>query len=214
MKSKRTTSSAELNNDRVGLSRNTQTTHQDDRELCRAVARNDHLAAANFFDRFQKDVNKIVWHILGADPDHDDLVQQAFLQMLRALSRGDRIENPGAWVRTVTVNTVRTELRRRARRRARQKEFDRLIVSEETSTDYRARRLLQRCYAILDRLEENERIAFVLRHMEGYTLQETADACQCSLATIKRRLAKAHDTFRDLAGQDALLAEFVTREEP
>jgi len=36
----------------------------------------------------------------------------------------------------------------------------------------------------------------MLRRVEGYSLRETADACECSLATVKRRISAADDRIR------------------
>jgi DNA-directed RNA polymerase specialized sigma24 family protein len=36
----------------------------------------------------------------------------------------------------------------------------------------------------------------MLRHVEGYELQEIADACDASLATVKRWLARADEVVR------------------
>jgi RNA polymerase sigma-70 factor (ECF subfamily) len=43
----------------------------------------------------------------------------------------------------------------------------------------------------LDRLSAAERIAWMLRHVEGLPLEEIAQECECSLATVKRRIAAA-----------------------
>ena len=42
----------------------------------------------------------------------------------------------------------------------------------------------------------DERIAFSLRFIDGMELTEAASACGCSLATIKRRLAKRRAGYR------------------
>ena len=46
------------------------------------------------------------------------------------------------------------------------------------------------------RIGPKERFAWVLRHVEGYQLEEVADACECSLATAKRWIAKADERVR------------------
>jgi RNA polymerase sigma-70 factor (ECF subfamily) len=43
--------------------------------------------------------------------------------------------------------------------------------------------------AAVSRLDDKTRIAWMLRHVEGLSLEETAEACDCSLATAKRRIA-------------------------
>jgi RNA polymerase sigma-70 factor (ECF subfamily) len=55
---------------------------------------------------------------------------------------------------------------------------------------------LARLDAALRRLPAPERVAFVLRHVEGYEHAEAAAVCDCSLATIKRRLQRAEDSVR------------------
>ncbi len=36
----------------------------------------------------------------------------------------------------------------------------------------------------------------MLRHVEGLALEEVAEACECSLATVKRRVAAAEVVVR------------------
>jgi RNA polymerase sigma-70 factor (ECF subfamily) len=45
--------------------------------------------------------------------------------------------------------------------------------------------------AALARIDDRERIAWMLRHVEGLALEEVAEACSCSLATVKRRISAA-----------------------
>ena len=58
---------------------------------------------------------------------------------------------------------------------------------------------IRRVYEVLERFDVTSRLAFVLRRVEGYELTETAEACGCSLATIKRKLARAEERFEALA---------------
>jgi RNA polymerase sigma-70 factor (ECF subfamily) len=64
---------------------------------------------------------------------------------------------------------------------------------------------LRRFYAILDRLGAEERTAFALRHLEGFKLEEVAEALGTSLATAKRRLQRASAIVsRNVEGEPAL----------
>jgi DNA-directed RNA polymerase specialized sigma24 family protein len=47
----------------------------------------------------------------------------------------------------------------------------------------------------------------VARHVEGYGLAEAAELCKCSLATYKRRLARAEKRFEALSRGDPVLKE-------
>jgi len=41
------------------------------------------------------------------------------------------------------------------------------------------------------------RIAWTLRNLDGMPLADVADACGCSLATAKRRIAAAHELIEE-----------------
>lgn len=41
------------------------------------------------------------------------------------------------------------------------------------------------------------RTAWVLRRVEGHSLEDTAEACGCSLATVKRRIGKADEVVQE-----------------
>ncbi|MFY0537503.1 sigma factor-like helix-turn-helix DNA-binding protein [Nannocystis pusilla] len=59
------------------------------------------------------------------------------------------------------------------------------------------------------RLPADERIAFALRFIDEQPLGDVAAACDCSLATVKRRLSAAQARFRRLAERDPMLAEHL-----
>jgi RNA polymerase sigma-70 factor (ECF subfamily) len=62
--------------------------------------------------------------------------------------------------------------------------------------------LLNTVYEVLDRLPTPLRVAWSLRHAEGMELQAVADACECSLATAKRRIAAAHEAIQKVVGDE------------
>ena len=48
-----------------------------------------------------------------------------------------------------------------------------------------------------------------LRFMAGFGLEELAEVCGCSLATVKRRLLEARRQFETLARNDPVLIEWL-----
>lgn len=182
-------------------------------EILLMARRGDPRAGAALFDRCEAQVNRLVWRLLGADEAHDDVVQQVFVALLKGLLRVREPDALAGWVTAVTVNTVRSELRRRRIRRLWvRSEPEALDLAEAPPTSHEARALLRRTYAVLAKLPEDERIAFGLRYMDEMSLAEVAAACGCSLATIKRRLQAAQARFRRLAQRDPLLAERLGEE--
>ncbi|MBL8952654.1 MAG: sigma-70 family RNA polymerase sigma factor [Myxococcaceae bacterium] len=165
------------------------------RELLKA---RDERAAAWLYDTFEDDVNRIVWSLLGADRDHDDIVHEAFCMVLKSAHQVQDLSKLKGWVRTVAVNAVRLTLRKRRWLKlfgmldedAEGDRFEALVPDEDQ------RESARRLYRALDTLSPDERNALVLRHVEGLELTEVADACNVSLATIKRWLARAESKVK------------------
>ncbi|MBL9039059.1 MAG: sigma-70 family RNA polymerase sigma factor [Archangium sp.] len=178
------------------LKRHLEPVPEDAAELQRlldGVARGERAARGQFFDRYEAEVNRLVWSLLGADADHDDIVQDTFQSLFHGAQGVKSISALRGWVRTVTVNCVRQVLRRRRWLRIFTDASEGLnhpdlrIADEDTRE--RARHLWRR----LQRLNERDRLVLVLRHIEGYELTELAEAMSCSLATVKRWLAAAEE---------------------
>ncbi len=154
-------------------------------------------AAAKLFDRCGAEINRLVLRVLGGDPEHDDLVHDIFLKVWSELEKG-RLRNPealSAWVAAITINTLYKELRKRYVRRRffHWDEPPPEALSHVPDAD--SRELLQLVYRLLKELAPDERLAFSLRHLDQRKLVDVASLCGCSLATVKRRLARAEARF-------------------
>src|SRR4249920_2108942 len=149
----------------------------DDATLARALIARDPRAPRVLWQRFSPMVFRMLRRTLGADHDLDDLAQEVFLcvfEKVRGLREPKALK---AFVISVTVLTTRHELRRRwVRRWVRLSKKSDAADTEVVSTDTDAREALGRFYAILDRVNVNDRTAFVLRYMEGLELTEVAAA--------------------------------------
>lgn len=134
----------------------------------------------------------------GSGIDTDDLVQDAFVT---AYCKLDTLREPEAfasWLGSIVVRTASKRLRRHRLRvrfglaRAEPVDMD-LIVSSAASPEIAVS--LQQTYEVLHRLRPDERIAFLLRRVEGLTVAEIAERMDLSLSTVKRRLDAAEGRF-------------------
>ncbi len=178
---------------------------RDDARLVERLREGDPTAPAALFDAYGPLVNRVLYRVLGGGGDHDDRVQETFIEALRSLPS---LRDDGAlkaWITTITVRVARSELRRRRVRR-----FLRLADDELPEPpcvdDHGGREALRATWKILAALPADERLAFTLRFIEGEELTAVADACGCSLATVKRWLARAEQRFVSLALQHPELA--------
>jgi RNA polymerase sigma-70 factor, ECF subfamily len=139
----------------------------------------------------------VALRVLGRPSEVDDLVQDVFLRVLPRL--GD-LREPAAlrgWLAVITARLARRRLRSR-RWKAwlgvdASYDYDQLADHAASPED---RALLGELYRALDRLPVPQRVAWTLRHAEGLELAAVAAACDCSLATVKRRIGAAEAALR------------------
>jgi RNA polymerase sigma-70 factor (ECF subfamily) len=131
------------------------------------------------------------------------------------LERAHQVRDPAAlraWIGSLAVFTARGHLRKRRRWR-----WIRFFAPEDVPdtaapTATPEQHLMVRgTYQVLDRMPGDERIAFALRFISEMELTEVAAACGVSLATIKRRLARAEARFQTEAARNPLLSERMQR---
>lgn len=129
--------------------------------------------------------------------DLDDATQEVFVQLFRSLSqfRGE------AQLRTWLYRLCATQARRVRRFRS---VSDKLRVWFGESTLSQGGQELpldlaqKRVSAALDRLNDGERLVFVLYELEGMSGDEIASIARCPVATVWRRLHYARARFRDV----------------
>ncbi len=181
-----------------------------DAALAHAAAAGQPGAAEMVWDRFAPLVRGLARRSLGPDRDVDDHVQEVFLRLFDQL--GD-LRDPAAlrsFVVGITVRVLRSELRRRRLRRwLRLTEGGELPEGAAPPRDEVAREALRRLYRILDGIDDEARLAFALRHIEGLELAEVAAALGASLATTKRRLAKVMARVLAAARHDPALSSYL-----
>jgi RNA polymerase sigma-70 factor (ECF subfamily) len=152
----------------------------------------------SLFQCYGSYVARVAARMLGRDDaEVDDVVQEVFFVTLRRLDRIRSAESARPWLMAVTVRVVQRTLRRRKWRR--------MLLGESSAAEVPAagisadqRALLVRIYRTLDEIAPQSRIAWVLRFVEGERLEDVADACGCSLATAKRRIAFAQETLMEV----------------
>src|SRR5437868_5730425 len=70
----------------------------------------------DLYERHRNDVYRFVLRDVGSHEEAEDVTQAAFLNAFRALDRGERPEQPRAWLFTIARNVTRRRFRTRARR--------------------------------------------------------------------------------------------------
>jgi RNA polymerase sigma-70 factor (ECF subfamily) len=176
--------------------------------LLERIATGSPAAIAELFDQMAPLVRGLLVRTMGRTDEVDDLVQDVFLVVVRRCRTLDKPEALRSFVVGVTIRTAKKALRMRGLRR-----WVGLDAAETLPVcpAYDATRAEQvRCaYRALSQLGAQSRLIFALRHIDGLELTDVAAADGCSLATVKRRLARAERQFEALARRDPVLRDLL-----
>jgi RNA polymerase sigma-70 factor (ECF subfamily) len=148
------------------------------------------------YRRYCRYVATVCFRISGRRSELEDLIQDVFAE---AASTFDALREPDAirgWLATIAVRVTRKRLYRRRLVAlvgfAPPPEYEH--AADLTASPY-DRALVAAIYRTLDRVNPDDRIAFVLHHVEGEQLESVARLCGCSITTAKRRIARARNTL-------------------
>ena len=163
-----------------------------DLELAQALIEGKSHAAELAWERYSPLVHRIVSRAIGPDAEVEDVTQEIFYRLFSRIGTLRKPEALRSFVISFAIRIVKWELRRRrARRWLTLSETGEVPDEQLMVMDAESRYALRRLYALLDRLSTRERLVLVLRHVEGMTLEEIAEAMELSLATVKRALRRA-----------------------
>ena len=164
---------------------------------------------------YQNNVYNVAYRIMGEPDAADDATQEAFISAYKALGRY-RGGNFKAWLMRIVTNACYDELRRRKRKP--QLSLDEISETYESSPlfiskdapdpeDIQVRSaLVSAIESCLETLPEEQKIAAVLRDVEGYDYEEIANIMATSLGTVKSRLSRARTKLREcLQGFEELI---------
>lgn len=155
------------------------------------------ISIADLYPRFAPYVAAIASRILGREGEVQDVVQDVFAAAVRGLRDRSDPHQVRGWLAKVAVRTSMRKLR--ARRFWKFFDLDDApsygSLADPAAGPYE-RQLIGEVYRALDDVSVKDRVAWVLRHVEGESLERVATLCDCSLATAKRRIKKAHDALK------------------
>jgi RNA polymerase sigma-70 factor, ECF subfamily len=215
--------------------------HLSDVELARLVLRRDPHAVRLITGRNNQRLYRAAWSVLRNRAEAEEAVQDAYLKAFAAMMSFAGASSLSTWLTRIVINQA-LERKRTAERRERllrdrcvtdiDEYRERMMAGLEASQSPDAEVMRRQIAKLLERaianLPETFRPVFVLREIEGLSVEETAEALQIPKETVKTRLLRSrrrlqreldpelrdalHDTF-PFAGRDcdALTERVVAR---
>ncbi len=175
-----------------------------DVELCRLVVQRDPHAVRLITSRNNQRLYRAAWSVLKHRAEAEEAVQDGYLKAFAAMDSFGGTSSLSTWLTRIVINEA-LERRRKAERRTRllreravtdiDDYRERLMEGSERPPSPEAETMRGQVARVLERaigkLPENFRTVFVLREVEGLSVEETADVLQDPKETVKTRLLRA-----------------------
>jgi RNA polymerase sigma-70 factor, ECF subfamily len=180
----------------------------NDVDLVHASKTGDVDAFEELVKRYDRKLLRIAQHVTNNREDAEDAVQEAFLKAFQYLEQFRENSQFSTWLIRIALNQSLMKLRKR--RTTRELSLDKDFQSEEDNLPvdvrdwspnpeelYRAAELREILRNTLQDLGAGLRVVFVLRDIEGLSLQQTAEALDLSVSAVKARLWRARLDLRE-----------------
>jgi RNA polymerase sigma-70 factor, ECF subfamily len=163
--------------------------------ILRECIDNNRSAQHEFFHLYRDRIYEIVYRILGANFDTDDVVQQIFIALFNSLKSFRGNSSLDTWVYRICLKICTTQLRKKYRKRQICLVFgdnntdaaDEHVWSNPAS-EIEQNEISRTVYEALDKLSMDKRMIVILYEMEGKTLEEISTIVEKPVGTVKSRL--------------------------
>jgi RNA polymerase sigma-70 factor, ECF subfamily len=181
-----------------------------DAELAACIAKRDAAAVRLVTQRNNQRLFRAAWSILRNRAEAEDAVQSAYLSAFAAIGEFEGRSSLSTWLTRIVINEALGRTRAARRRRAaldsnsvvdldayREKlmrgSIDE-ILPDGSLARQQIRQLLE---AAIRRLPPNFRLVFILREVEGLTVEEAAEALGIPPSTVKTRHLRARRRLQE-----------------
>jgi RNA polymerase sigma-70 factor (ECF subfamily) len=150
------------------------------------------------FRQYEQAICSYLARLTGDLGRAQDLTQETFLRAYRVLARGERWDNPRAWLYCTASRLATDDYRRH-----RLLQWLPLLGTEPDPAPGMEARVIQSAavQAALDALPPEYRIPLVLYAYEGWSVAEIAHTLGLTASAVKMRLCRAREKFHQVYPQ-------------
>ena len=163
------------------------------------LRRQDRLALGEAYDAHQAAARRLARRLVGEDAAAEDLVQEAFVLLPRAVHNFDGNAALRTFILAIVVNCARHHVRGAARRRRLAERYggEPRALALDGDAEAGRRDLARLLTRALDELTLEQRTAFVLMELEEHTSIDAGALAGAPEATMRTRLFHAKRNLRE-----------------
>ena len=182
-------------------------TDKRERDLIAEAQRGSRDAFCQLAEGYFQRLHTLALHFTGDPVEAEDLSQEAWLRAFREIRRFRGDSSFYTWVRRIAVNTFLDSRKTSFWKRS-------APLGEARDASYEipmeTRLLLREVWSHLDVLSDAERVAVLLRYIEGLTIEEIAATRATTTGTIKKLLHRAVTKLRSRLAPAGTAAEVLS----
>jgi RNA polymerase sigma-70 factor (ECF subfamily) len=186
-----------------------------DEELVARARAKDFAAFEQLLDRYEDRIFRLAYRFVRNETDAKEILQDTFLTIWRKLDTFKGDAQFSSWLYRVATNAALMRLR--AQRRHPEVSTEDLPIgyldnygqlppasenwAKRPDDELQSEELRRHIQSAVDALPDIYRTVFLIRDVEGLSTEETAEALQISVPTVKTRLHRARIALRDAITQ-------------
>lgn len=177
-----------------------------DKHLLSELQAGKQSAFKQVFDKYGNQMFNLAYGVAGNKSDAEDIVQESFAEIFRAVGsfRGDAALS--TWIYRITMNKA-LEAERRKKRKKRtavlvslfgfgDREEYHSVTWEHPGIIAENKELAEILFKALEKIPENQRIAFTLHKTEGLEYKEVAEIMNISLSSVESLMHRAKTNLK------------------
>ncbi len=178
----------------------------DENELIKKIQTGDVQAFKQLFELYRESVFNLCFRFANNGEEAEDLCQDVFVKIFRAVSSFRFKSKPATWIYRITVNRCLNYKRKHESLNwlsidnpsskndvFTEEEFQSKENHPQESIEQRERE--QIVMKAIKSLPKNQQVALVLQRYQEMTVKEIADVTGCSVASVQSRLARAKENL-------------------
>jgi len=175
--------------------------------IVRRCLAGDEKAYRELVEMYQPQVYSLAMRMVRRAEDAEDLTQETFVRVFRALDRYDLSRSFAAWVVTIASRLCIDHIRRRKfrpisltqREKGSDEEYEIEVEDPGPKPDEVATRAEEERHTreLIDGLPPHYRIVILLRHQQDLSYEEISAALHLPLGTVKARIHRARALLKE-----------------
>jgi RNA polymerase sigma-70 factor (family 1) len=172
------------------------------------LANGDERAFCTIFELCKRRVFAVALKMTKSSTEAEEIVQNVFLSIWLSKSRLSDINDPEAYLFTITYNAIYAQLKKASRN---QRLLNAILnnlteiqnTTDETIAAHETGRLINEA---IQELSPQQRTVYCLSKQEGLSYDDIAERLQISRNTVRNHLAEAMKTIRTFLKKAAMLS--------